>query len=188
MERLARRLHTQTEDEHEASGNCALKPNGMPTTLRAAMRIFPEVKVLTGGLREMLVAVEVEGVLHNRTAFPSDTVDVVFIVDNGYVLEENRHLHIPSIADLPQATMSAKTASSERAMRSVVLFTIYDAGTASPSTRLTVRTMLLRATSLSYTARSDQWVQIQMSCSKTSRPTSVVAVRRLGSQLAPTHP
>jgi hypothetical protein len=84
-ERMAQRLPTGAEDEQEILDGQALKADEMPTTLRAVIRMFPEFKVLTSGLQDMTVAVEVEGVLHNRSTSPFVTVDVVFIVDNGYV-------------------------------------------------------------------------------------------------------
>lgn len=84
-ERMAQRLPSEAEDEQEILDSRALKADEMPTTLRAAIRLFPEVKVLTNELQDMTVAVEVEGVLHNRSTSPLVTVDLVFIIDNGYV-------------------------------------------------------------------------------------------------------
>jgi hypothetical protein len=85
MERMAQRLPTEAEDEQENIHSQVLKADEMPTTLRAAVRMFPEVKVLTSELQDMTVAVEIEGTLHNRSTSPLVTVDVVFIIDNGYV-------------------------------------------------------------------------------------------------------
>jgi hypothetical protein len=55
----------------------------MPTTLRVAVRVFPEVKILTEDVQELNVAVDIEGVLHNRKPLPDTTIDVIFVVDNG---------------------------------------------------------------------------------------------------------
>jgi len=64
----------------------SLTPTTVPTTLRAAIRVFPEVKVLTEDVEEFTVAIDIEGVLHNRKPLPETTIDVIFLVDNGCVL------------------------------------------------------------------------------------------------------
>ncbi|EAT86362.2 hypothetical protein SNOG_06531 [Parastagonospora nodorum SN15] len=84
MERMATRLPTPVENEPELGEEQSLKPRTMPTTLRAAIRVFPEVKILTKDVQEFSVAIEIEGVLHNRNALSCATIDVVFVVDNGY--------------------------------------------------------------------------------------------------------
>ena len=83
---MAKRLPTPVENEHELPENQAMKAAMIPTTLQAAIRMFPQFKVLTEDQQEISVAIEIEGVLHNRTTLPSMTVDVIFVVDNGYVL------------------------------------------------------------------------------------------------------
>jgi hypothetical protein len=55
------------------------------TTLRAAVKTIPEVKVLTEERQEFTVAIELEGVLHNRNPLPDTSLDVIFLIDNGYV-------------------------------------------------------------------------------------------------------
>jgi hypothetical protein len=55
------------------------------TTLRAAVRIIPEAKSLTEERQDLTVAVELEGVLHNCSPLPKTSLDVIFVVDNGYV-------------------------------------------------------------------------------------------------------
>jgi hypothetical protein len=63
------------------------------TTLRAAVRIIPEAKSLAGERQDLTVAVELEGVLHNRSPLPNTSLDVIFVVDNGYVsLHEMKNL------------------------------------------------------------------------------------------------
>ncbi|KAH4175950.1 hypothetical protein HBI29_034530 [Parastagonospora nodorum] len=84
MERMATRLPTPVENEPELGEEQSLEPRTMPTTLRAAIRVFPEVKILTKDVQEFSVAIEIEGVLHNRNALSCATIDVVFVVDNGY--------------------------------------------------------------------------------------------------------
>jgi len=83
MERMATRLPTPVENEPELGEEQSLEPRMMPTTLRAAIRVFPEVKILTKDVQEFTVAIEIEGVLQNRNALSCATIDVVFIVDNG---------------------------------------------------------------------------------------------------------
>tara|TARA_R110002003_G_scaffold70_19_gene6510 strand:+ start:5401 stop:5844 length:444 start_codon:yes stop_codon:yes gene_type:complete len=86
MERMAERLPTSVEVDHESQEHQIHEAAAMPTTLRAAIRIFPQAKQLREDLQEINIAVEVEGVLHNRQTLVNATVDVVFVVDNGYVL------------------------------------------------------------------------------------------------------
>jgi hypothetical protein len=45
--------------------------------------MFPEAKVLTETVQEFSVAIEVEGVLHNRRDHLHAGIDVIFIIDNG---------------------------------------------------------------------------------------------------------
>ena len=58
----------------------------VPSTLRAAIRVFSEVKVLTEDVEEFTIAIDIEGVLHNRKPLPDTNIDVIFLVDNGWVL------------------------------------------------------------------------------------------------------
>jgi hypothetical protein len=82
--RIAKQLPPPTEldndssDAHVSDGRSA-----MPTTLRAAVRLFSEVKILTQDIQEISIAVDIEGVLHNRKLLPDTTIDVIFVVDNG---------------------------------------------------------------------------------------------------------
>jgi hypothetical protein len=55
-----------------------------PTTLRAAVRILPEVKLLGDSEhQEFGVAIEIEAVLHNRKPLRDSSIDVIFLVDNA---------------------------------------------------------------------------------------------------------
>lgn len=55
-----------------------------PTTLRAAVRVFSEVTMLSQEEeQEFWIAVEVEGALHNRELLSNSTIDVIFVVDNA---------------------------------------------------------------------------------------------------------
>ncbi|KAF2036586.1 hypothetical protein EK21DRAFT_51494 [Setomelanomma holmii] len=85
MDRMAKRLPCPAEDldSHELDDP---EDAALPSTLRAAIRIFPEAKRLSDDLQNISIAVEVEGVLHNRQALKNTTVDVIFVVDNGYDL------------------------------------------------------------------------------------------------------
>jgi hypothetical protein len=83
MERMVTRLPTPVENEPELGEEQSLEPRTMPATLRAAIRVFPEFKILTKDVQEFSVAIEIEGVLHNRNALPCATIDVVFVVDTG---------------------------------------------------------------------------------------------------------
>ncbi|CAN9086940.1 unnamed protein product [Alternaria alternata] len=85
MGRIAKRLPSPTDFDHDASdaqvsGSTSL----LPTTLRAAIRLFPEEKLVTEEYQELSVAIDIEGVLYNRTPLPDTGIDVIFVVDNGY--------------------------------------------------------------------------------------------------------
>lgn len=64
----------------------SVSPPTVPTILRAATRLFSDVKVLTKDVEDFTVAIDIEGVLHNRKPLPDTKIDVIFLVDNGYVL------------------------------------------------------------------------------------------------------
>ena len=86
MGRIAKRLPSPTDFDHETSdaqvsGSSSL----LPTTLRAAIRLFPEEKLVTEEYQELGVAIDIEGVLYNRTPLPDTGIDVIFVVDNGSV-------------------------------------------------------------------------------------------------------
>jgi hypothetical protein len=84
MARIAKQLPPPTELDHEGSNaHVPDGPSTMPTTLRAAVRVFSEVKLLTDDVQEINIAVDIEGVLHNRKPLPDTTIDVIFVVDNG---------------------------------------------------------------------------------------------------------
>ncbi|KAF1941308.1 hypothetical protein EJ02DRAFT_423145 [Clathrospora elynae] len=89
MERIAKRLPPPAEFEREASNaHISSATTELPTTLRAAVRVFPEVKILTKDVQEFSVAVDIEGVLHNRKPLPDTSIDVIFVVDNGYYVTD----------------------------------------------------------------------------------------------------
>ena len=83
MQRIANRLPTPIEGEHELPEDQQEDAGALPTTLRAAVRMFPEARVLTETVQEFSVAIEVEGVLHNRRDHLHAGIDVIFIIDNG---------------------------------------------------------------------------------------------------------
>ena len=56
----------------------------LPTTLKAVVRILSETKVLKSeDHQDFLVAIEVEGVLHNRRDSHDSSLDIVILIDNG---------------------------------------------------------------------------------------------------------
>lgn len=64
----------------------AADSNALPTTLRAAVRILPEVKLLGNSeYQEFEIAIEVEAVLHNRKPLRDSSIDVIFVIDNASV-------------------------------------------------------------------------------------------------------
>ncbi|KAH7384444.1 hypothetical protein BKA66DRAFT_441023 [Pyrenochaeta sp. MPI-SDFR-AT-0127] len=79
---ITRRLPSPIENLHGQSSTAKTSP--MPTTLQAAVSLFPEIKMLTEDFQEFCVAVDVEGVLHNPKPLPDTTVDLVLVVDNGF--------------------------------------------------------------------------------------------------------
>lgn len=86
MKLITRRLPSPEGHHDTSDGHASSQISIIPTTLRAAVRVFPETKILTEDFQEFSVAVDVEGVLHNRRLLPDTTIDVVFVVDNGYML------------------------------------------------------------------------------------------------------
>lgn len=85
MKRIARRLPTPTEDYHgDRDCQTPTVSGKAPTTLRTAVKVFPEiVRLSEQEHEEFWVAVELEGALHNRIALPDNTIDVIIIVDNA---------------------------------------------------------------------------------------------------------
>jgi len=83
---ISKCIPSPTDFDHEASeAQVSDSTSHLPTTLRAAVRLFPEVKLLTEEYQDIGVAIEIEGVLHNRKPLPDTGIDVIFVVDNGYV-------------------------------------------------------------------------------------------------------
>lgn len=85
MQRVANRLLTPVEGEHELREGQQEEVGAIPTTLRTAVRMFPQAKILTEAQQELSIAIEIEGVLHNRKDHSNSTIDVIFIIDNGWV-------------------------------------------------------------------------------------------------------
>jgi hypothetical protein len=84
MERMAKRIPSPMDDEHDSPLDATVEDmTATPTTLRASVRVLPQVKILTGDSQEICMAVEIEGVLHNSNALPHVTADVIFVIDNG---------------------------------------------------------------------------------------------------------
>ena len=85
MQRMVPRFPAPVDCDQEQVTEETNEPITIPTTIRAAVRIFSETKLLVNNYQEMNIAIEVEGVLHNREALPDSTVDIIFVVDNGSV-------------------------------------------------------------------------------------------------------
>lgn len=91
VERLAQRLPQLPEyDQQALTFQAAANPQGLPTTLRAAATIFTSKKVLNAETEEIDVAIDIEGMLHNGRSLPETSLDIIFVVDNGYVLDKPR--------------------------------------------------------------------------------------------------
>jgi hypothetical protein len=61
-------------------------PDAFPTTLQAAVRILPEVKLLSNSEhQEFEIAIEVEAVHHNRKLLRDSSIDLIFVIDNAQV-------------------------------------------------------------------------------------------------------
>jgi hypothetical protein len=70
-------------EETEATGDSEM----IPSTLKAAVRILPETKLLqTAEHQEFWVGVELVGVMHNRHEFANPSIDFVFVIDNRLVI------------------------------------------------------------------------------------------------------
>lgn len=55
-----------------------------PTTVKAAIDMLPEVKLLQpDGDQDIWVSVEIAGLLHDSQKLSDPRIDVVFIIDNG---------------------------------------------------------------------------------------------------------
>ncbi|KAI8935534.1 hypothetical protein NX059_008104 [Plenodomus lindquistii] len=90
IDRLAKRLPHLTEYEHESPDTQPVNSSReLPTTLQATVRVFPEKRVLTADIEEIDVAIDVEGVLHNRKTLRDTAVDAILVIDNGYYVTKS---------------------------------------------------------------------------------------------------
>ncbi|KAF2690073.1 hypothetical protein K458DRAFT_426908 [Lentithecium fluviatile CBS 122367] len=79
----------ENRDEHAESAELTIDEY-IPTTMRAAIRIMPETKLLRAQeQQDMWVAVEISGGLHNRHALADSAIDIVFVIDNGYYISKD---------------------------------------------------------------------------------------------------
>lgn len=86
MDLLTKHMPPPTNYEREvADAYVPNSPLALPNTLRAAIRLFPDAKVLTEDVQEVTVAIDIEGTLHNQRSLSETAIDVVFVVDNGQV-------------------------------------------------------------------------------------------------------
>ncbi|KAL6709006.1 hypothetical protein ACN47E_002133 [Coniothyrium glycines] len=84
MRCIANRLPPSSEADEGQTSEPTRRPTTMPTTLRTAVRIFPQTKILTDEIQEVNIAVDIEGVLHNQRKLSDATLDIIFVIDNGY--------------------------------------------------------------------------------------------------------
>jgi hypothetical protein len=82
MHKMGKHIPPTTDFGLEAS-EAQVSTSHLPTTLRAAVRLFPEVKLLTEEYQDIGIAIDIEGVLHNRKPLPDTSIDVIFVVDNA---------------------------------------------------------------------------------------------------------
>ncbi|KAI2476812.1 Ubiquitin-protein ligase [Pyrenophora tritici-repentis] len=59
-------------------------PPSSPSLLKPEVKVFSEVRILTKEVEDFTVAIDIEGVLHNRKLLPDTSIDVICVVDNGY--------------------------------------------------------------------------------------------------------
>lgn len=86
MDLFTKHMPPPTDYEREvADAYVPDSPLALPTTLRAAIRLFPDAKMLTEDVQEVTVAIDIEGTLHNQRSLSETAIDVVFVVDNGQV-------------------------------------------------------------------------------------------------------
>ena len=64
-------------------GAAAAEATPSNSTLAATVKITPEIKLLTQEDETFWVAVEVEGVLHNKRPVSDPAIEVVFVIDNA---------------------------------------------------------------------------------------------------------
>ncbi|EMD93508.1 hypothetical protein COCC4DRAFT_58864 [Bipolaris maydis ATCC 48331] len=89
MDLLTKHMPPPTNYEREvADAYVPNSPLALPNTLRAAIRLFPDAKVLTEDVQEVTVAIDIEGTLHNQRSLSETAIDVVFVVDNGYYVTQ----------------------------------------------------------------------------------------------------
>ena len=86
--RAAERLPSSFENRCEQDEAVTTSdPESTPSTLKASVRIMPEVKLLrTAEDQDLRVGIEVAGVAHNRHVSVDSSMDVIFVIDNRSVL------------------------------------------------------------------------------------------------------
>lgn len=86
MTRLAKRLPSPADFEDDSSvGPITSKHTPIPTTLRAAVKVFMEKKMITEDIQDIKIAVDIEGMPQNRRPLLDTAVDVIFLIDNRFV-------------------------------------------------------------------------------------------------------
>ncbi|KAF1977530.1 hypothetical protein BU23DRAFT_500416 [Bimuria novae-zelandiae CBS 107.79] len=90
MQEVARGLPSPLGNQSDVEAVKGPRSTTTPTTLNTLVTVIPEVKILDkDGEQEFWVSVEIEGALHNRRELLDSSLDVVFIVDNGYYVSKD---------------------------------------------------------------------------------------------------
>lgn len=87
MARAANRLPAPLEYLQEQNdGAQSSDTSTLPSTLKVAVTMLPESKMLSiERYQDMWISVDVQGVIHNQRPLADASINLVFLVDNGYV-------------------------------------------------------------------------------------------------------
>ncbi|KAL5423095.1 hypothetical protein PMIN04_004161 [Paraphaeosphaeria minitans] len=90
IKQVARGLPSPLGNRHDMDVIETHEAPRMPSTLKTAINVLSEVKVLgSEQSQEFWASVEIESVLHNRRGLVDPNIDVVFVVDNGYYVSKD---------------------------------------------------------------------------------------------------
>jgi hypothetical protein len=90
IKQAARAFPSPLGNRHDTDAIGTWKAPLMPTTLKTTINVLSEVKILElDRVQEFWASVEIEGVLHNRRELVNSSIDVVFIIDNGYYVSKD---------------------------------------------------------------------------------------------------
>ncbi|KAF2449347.1 hypothetical protein P171DRAFT_506920 [Karstenula rhodostoma CBS 690.94] len=90
IKQVARGLPSPLENRHDVDAIETHEAPQMPATLKTTINVLSEVKVLgSDQSQEFWASVEIKGVLHNRRELVDSSIDVVFVIDNGYYVSKD---------------------------------------------------------------------------------------------------